>query len=93
MWHSCGATAAGACAAPAATAQCHAPVSAARCAGRLDGIDRNGLLFGVVGLVFTDAVLEAAQGSSTIRVELWVSSVLPQTYSFTPGHIHLGDIV
>jgi hypothetical protein len=46
-----------------------------------------GLLTGVMGLVFSDAVLEAALGSSTLSKEDYVSSVLSQPFSFTPGAI------
>ena len=43
------------------------------------------MLNGVMGLVFTDTVLEAALGSSTVSKEAYVSSVLAQSCSLTPG--------
>jgi hypothetical protein len=43
------------------------------------------LLGGVTGLVFSDAVLEAAVGSSTLSKEAYVSSVLSQPCSLTTG--------
>ena len=43
------------------------------------------LLSGVMGLVFSDAVLEAALGSSTLSKEAYISSVLSQPCSLTPG--------
>jgi hypothetical protein len=45
------------------------------------------LLSGSAGLVFTDAVLEAALGSSTLSKEAYVSSVMSQPCSLTPGAI------
>lgn len=48
----------------------------------------NSLLADVVGLVFTDSVLEAAMGSSsssTFSKEAYVSSMLSQPCSLTPG--------
>jgi hypothetical protein len=45
------------------------------------------LLSGVVGLVFSDAVLEAALGSSTLSKEAYISSVLSQPCSLTPGAV------
>jgi hypothetical protein len=47
----------------------------------------NGLLYGIMGLVFSDAVLEAALGSSSFSKEAYVSSVLSQPCSLTPGEI------
>jgi hypothetical protein len=38
-----------------------------------------------LGLVFTDAVLEAAMGSSALSKEAYVSSVLSRPCSLTPG--------
>ena len=46
---------------------------------------RQRLLAGVMGLVFTDAVWEAALGSSSISKEAYISSVLSQPCSSTPG--------
>jgi hypothetical protein len=43
------------------------------------------LLSGVMGLVFSDEVLEAALGSSTLSKEAYISSVLSQPCSLTPG--------
>lgn len=44
------------------------------------------LLSGVMGLVFTDAVLEAAVGSnSTLGREAYINSILSQPCSLTPG--------
>ena len=43
-----------------------------------------GLLSGVMGLVFSDAVFEAALGSSTLSKEAYVSSVLSQPCSLSP---------
>jgi hypothetical protein len=43
------------------------------------------LLSDVAGLVFTDAVLEAALGSSTLSKEAYISSVLSQPCSLAPG--------
>jgi hypothetical protein len=48
---------------------------------------RDCLLCGVVGLVFSDAVLEAALGSSTLSKEAYISSVLSQPCSLTPGAV------
>lgn len=43
------------------------------------------LLFGVLQLMFSDAVLDAVLGSSTISKYTYISSVLTQPCSFTPG--------
>lgn len=43
------------------------------------------LFEGRLGLVFTDAVLEAAMGSSALSKEAYVSSVLSRPCSLTPG--------
>jgi hypothetical protein len=43
------------------------------------------LFGGRLGLVFTDAVLEAAMGSSALSKEAYVSSVLSRPCSLTPG--------
>ena len=54
--------------------------------------DQNYLLSGVAGFVFTDAVLDAALGSSTLSKELYISSVMSQPFSLTPhafGHSSL----
>jgi hypothetical protein len=40
-----------------------------------------------MGLVFSDAVLEAALGSSTLSKEAYISSVLSQPCSLTPGSV------
>jgi hypothetical protein len=45
------------------------------------------LLSSVMGLVFSDAVLEAALGSSTLSKEAYINSVLSQPCSLTPGVI------
>jgi hypothetical protein len=45
------------------------------------------LLSGYAGLVFTDEVLEAVLGSSTISKEAYVSNVMSQPCSLTPGAI------
>jgi hypothetical protein len=42
-----------------------------------------GLLYGVLQLVFTDAVLDAALGSSTVSKYTYISSLLTQPCSFT----------
>ena len=44
-----------------------------------------GLLSGAAGLVFTDAVLEAALGSSTLNKEAYISSVMSQPCSLSMG--------
>jgi hypothetical protein len=45
------------------------------------------LLSSVAGLVFTDAVLEAALGSSTLSKEAYIGSVVARPCSLTPGRI------
>jgi hypothetical protein len=45
------------------------------------------LLSSVMGLVFSDAVLEAALGSSTLSKEAYISSMLSQPCSLTPGAV------
>lgn len=51
----------------------------------------DGLLYGVLQLVFSDTVLDAAFGSSTLSKYTYISSVLTQLCSFTQGlHGHLG---
>jgi hypothetical protein len=52
------------------------------------------LLAGVVGLVFSDAVLEAALGStSTFSKEAYISSMLSQPCSLTPGNIGCSSLL
>jgi hypothetical protein len=51
------------------------------------------LLSGVMGLVFTDAVLEAAIGNSTFSKEAYVSSVTSQPCSLTPGIAGHGSLL
>jgi hypothetical protein len=50
-------------------------------------VGHEGVLSGVGGLVFTDAVLEAALGSGTLSKEAYISSVLSQPCSLTPGAV------
>jgi hypothetical protein len=45
------------------------------------------LLSGAASLVFTDAVLEAASGSSNLSKEAYISSVLSRPVSLTPGRL------
>jgi hypothetical protein len=51
------------------------------------------VLYGFLGLVFTDAVLEASLGSSTISKETYISSVLSRPCSFTSGIIGLYSLL
>lgn len=52
------------------------------------------LLAGVVGLVFSDAVLEAALGNtSTFSKEAYISSMLSQPCSLTPGNIGCSSLL
>ena len=56
--------------------------------------DSEGLLYGVTSWVFTDAVLEAAlSNSSTLSKEAYVSSVLSQPCSLTPGEIGHSSLI
>ena len=51
------------------------------------------LLSGVAGAVFSDAVVEAALGSSTLGKEAYVSSVLAQPCSLAPGRVGLNRLL
>jgi hypothetical protein len=48
------------------------------------GVD--GLLYGVLKLVFTDAVLEAAIGTGTVSKEAYINSVLAKPCGLTPEY-------
>jgi hypothetical protein len=51
------------------------------------------LLSGVTGSVFSDAVFESALGSSTLSKEAYVSSVLSQPCSLTPGSVGINSLL
>ena len=51
------------------------------------------LLTGSTGLVFTDAVLDAALGSSTLSKEAYVSSVMSQPCSLAPGDMRHNSLL
>jgi hypothetical protein len=51
------------------------------------------LLSGVAGLVFIDAVLEAALGSSTLSKEAYVSDVMSQPCSLTPNRLGYSNLL
>jgi hypothetical protein len=51
------------------------------------------LLTGSTGLVFTDAVLDAALGSSTLSKEAYVSSVMSQPCSLAPGDMRHSSLL
>jgi hypothetical protein len=51
------------------------------------------LLSGVAGLVFSDAVLEAALGGSTLGKEAYISSVMSQPCSLTPDRLGYSSLL
>ena len=53
----------------------------------------NRLLSGFAGVVFTDVVLEAALGSSTLSKEAYVSSILSQPCSLSPNLSGYGNLL